>query len=56
MDCVKDMRCAGQMDVLVNEGINHTLEHKAESRVFTGKLFSKLVQEKVLTPEKFKQG
>ncbi len=44
------------MDVLVNEGIMHTMEHKAEYRVFTGKLFSKLVQEKVLSPEKFLQG
>lgn len=47
---------APHMDIVVTEGINHTLEKKAEVRVFTGRLFSKLVQEKVLTHQKFLAG
>ncbi len=56
MDCVKEVYSHQQMSVLVREGINHTLEKKAEFRSTTGKLFSKLVQEKFLTEDKFLEG
>jgi hypothetical protein len=47
---------APHMDIVVTEGINQTLEKKTETRVAAGKLFSKLVQEKVLTQQKFLAG
>ena len=47
---------APHMDLVVTEAINHTLEKNKASRVLTGKLFSKLVQEKVLTQQKFLTG
>ena len=44
------------MGALVNEGINHTMEKKVEYRVATGKLFNKLVQDKILTQDRFLEG
>lgn len=56
MDCVKEMGSPGLMNVVVSSGINHTLEMKQEFRVVTGKLFGKLVQEKLLPQKQFLDG
>ncbi len=56
MDCVKEIHSPEQMGVLVSEGINHTLEQKVESRIVTGQLLKKLVEEKILTQDKFLEG
>ena len=42
--------------LVVSEGINHTLEKKTEFRIYVGKLFGKLVIEKILTQQKFLKG
>ena len=61
MECVKEfakemMDAPKLMSMMVVEGINHTLEKKAEFRASAGRLFSKLVQDKVLTQQKFMEG
>lgn len=56
VDCVKEMGSPGLMNVVVSSGINHTLEMKQEFRVVTGKLFGKLVQEKLLPQKQFLDG
>ena len=56
MDCVKDLRSPNQMGALVSEGINYALEQRVEFRVVIGKLFNKLVQEKILAQDKFLEG
>lgn len=56
MDCVKEMASPGLMNVVVSSGINHTLEMKREFRLVTGKLFGKLVQEKLLPQKQFLDG
>ena len=62
MECVRelakemDLPGSNLMSILVAEGITFTLEKKAEFRVHTGKLFCKLVQEKVLMQQKFLEG
>ena len=61
MECVKEfakemMDAPKLMTMMVVEGINHTLEKKAEFRASAGRLFSKLVQDKVLTQQKFMEG
>ncbi len=55
MECIKLMPLE-QIDMVVTKGINHTLEKKPEFRMVTGKLFSKLVNEKMLSQQKFSAG
>ena len=60
MECVKEFAKENEgpnlMSMMVTEGINHTLEQKVEFRVCTGRLYSKLVQEKILSQQKFLDG
>ena len=57
MECVKEfIKETNAPQLVVSEGINHTLEKKEEFRTYAGKLFGKLVQEKILTQQKFLEG
>ena len=53
---MKEMSLSAMMNVVVREGINHVLEHKAEQRTCTGRLFKQLIHEKVLSEHKFLDG
>lgn len=53
---MRELGCPTQMDVVVSEGINHILEKKTAFRTAAGQLFSKLVQEKILSNQKFLDG
>ena len=55
VECVRLMPKEA-LDVMVRESINYTLEKSSEFRTTAGKLFSKLVQDKVLTQQKFLAG
>lgn len=56
MECVKEMNSPDLMDTAVTEGINHTLEKSSDFRAVAGKLYGKLLQEKVLSQKKFLAG
>ncbi len=56
IECVKEIDLPGAMRQVVVEGINHTLERKAVYRPVTGELFSRLVQEKVISQHDFSDG
>lgn len=56
MECVKEMNSPDLMDIAVTEGINHTLEKSSEFRTVAGKLYGKLLQEKMISPKKFLSG
>ena len=56
MECVKEMNSPDLLNVAVSEGINHTLEKSSEFRTVTGKLYGKLLHEKVLSQKKFLAG
>ena len=50
------MKSPGKMNFFVSEAINHSLEKSSQHRVFTGKLFSKLVQGRHVSEAKFMEG
>ena len=53
---MKEIDLHGAMRQVVVEGINHILERKAVFRTVTGELFSRLVQEKIITQQDFSHG
>ncbi len=53
---MKEIDLPGAMRQVVVEGINHTLERIAVYRPVTGELFSRLVQEKVISQHDFSDG
>ena len=56
IDCVREMKCPGKMNFLVSEAINHSLEKSNQHRQFSGRLFSKLLKEHLITKQKFMEG
>ena len=53
MQCVKDMKSPGMMNVFVRESITHSMEKSALARAHVGKLFGELARGQLLTEEKF---
>jgi len=56
IECVREMRSPGMMDVFVRESVNHTLENSTLARVCVGQLFHELSKEQLLTEQKFIAG
>ena len=56
IECVREMKSPGLMNVFVRESVNHTLEKSTLSRVCLGELFHELAKEELLTEEKFTAG
>ena len=56
MECVKEMKSPGMMNVFVRESVNHSLEKSTQARVHVGKLFGELAKCQLLTEEKFIAG
>jgi len=56
IECVREMRSPGMMNVFVRESVNHTLEKSTLARVCVGQLFSELSKRQLLTEQKFIAG
>ena len=56
LECVKEMKSPGMMNVFVRESVNHSLEKSTPARVHVGKLFGELARGQLLTEEKFIAG
>ena len=56
IECVREMRSPGMMNVFVRESVNHTLEKSTLARVCVGQLFHELSKEQLLTEQKFIAG
>ena len=50
------MKSPGKMNYLVSEAINYSLEKSSQHRQYSGQLFSRLVQGRHLSEDKFMEG